>query len=420
MASPLETAEIIAVGSELITPHRIDTNSLFLTGRLNDLGIVVRAKAVVGDDHQDLAAVFRGAFTRSSVVVLTGGLGPTADDITRDVVSEMLGLDLLEDPGTLAAIEARFARRGVRMPEINRRQARAPRGAVVLANANGTAPGLYIEQADKVVVLLPGPPRELQPIFDQDIAPRIAARTQGRRLVRRVIKVTGRSESQVEEIAFPIYSKFGGAGRDASVSTTILAAPGQIELHLLAASRDVEGSRRLLDAAVAELSEALGPAVFSTDGRSLEGVVGELLRAKHLRIAVAESCTGGLVLGRLTDVSGSSAWVAGGIVAYDNAVKVDELGVSADLIDRHGAVSEPVAIAMAEGIRSRLRTEVGVGVTGIAGPTGGSAAKPVGTVVIAVAYQESTVRTFVFPGDREFVRRHSTAAALDMTRRAIE
>jgi nicotinamide-nucleotide amidase len=303
------------------------------------------------------------------------------------------------------------------MPDINKRQALVPRGATPLANPNGTAPGLLIEARGQLIVLLPGPPRELKPMFETDVVPRLAAAVHGRHLVRRVIKVTNRSESQVEEIAHPIYSALGDD--ETTVSTTILAMPGQIELHLTATGADAGQLGRTLDDAVRRLADALGRAVFSVDGRSLEAVVGDLLRERSLRIAVAESCTGGLVLGRLTDVPGSSGWVVGGVVAYDDVVKVNELGVDKRLLDEHGAVSEPVARAMAEGVKSRLGADVGVGVTGIAGPAGGSTAKPVGTVVVAVAYSGTAVRKFMFPGDREAIRRHSTAAALDMVRQAI-
>jgi competence/damage-inducible protein CinA-like protein len=412
-----DRAEIIAIGSELLTPHRVDTNSLFLTGRLNELGIRVRAKSIVGDDRVDLAALFRQALARSNLIITTGGLGPTADDLTRETLAEVLGLTLEEHADIVETIRTRFARRGVQMPDINRRQAMVPRGAAVLSNPHGSAPGLLIESGDCLVVLLPGPPRELQPMFESHVAPRLARAAQGRQLTRRVIKVTGRSESQVEELAFPIYSSLGDA--DAHVETTILAAPGQIELHLEAAGTDARLLNRVLDAAVARLVAVLGPVVFSVDGRSLEAVVGDLLRQRGWRIAVAESCTGGGLLSRLTDIPGSSEWVVGGVVAYSNDVKINELSVPATLIEEHGAVSEPVARAMAEGVRTKLKTEIGVAVTGIAGPGGGSPAKPVGTVVIAVAAGDVIVRTSVFPGERDVVRRFATSTALDMVRKTL-
>ena len=411
----LSTAEIVAVGSELLTPHRSDTNSLYLTAQLNEIGIDVRAKAIVGDDDADLTGVFRQALARADVVMFTGGLGPTADDITREVVARVLGLTLEEDATILMTLRDRFARRGLAMPEINRRQAQVPHGASPLPNPNGTAPGLWIEQGEQVVVLLPGPPRELQAMFEAHVRPRLAARTGGRRLRRRVIKMTGRPESHVEEIAQPLYVKM--VDWPIPVRTTILAAPGQIELHLTAIGADLDGVDRALDDAVRALSTALGSIVFSTDGRNLPEVVGDLLRDRAQRIAVAESCTGGLVQSRLTDVPGSSQWVLGGVMAYANEVKIEQLGVSPVLIEEHGAVSEAVAGAMAEGVRERLHADLGVGVTGIAGPTGGTPSKPVGTVMIAVTGRPA--RTFNFPGDRNTVRLQATQAALEMVRRAL-
>lgn len=412
-------AEILAVGSELLTPYRSDTNSLYLTARLNEVGIDVRAKAIVGDDAGDLAALFRQALERADVVVLTGGLGPTADDLTRETVAEVLGLPLDEDAGILATLRQRFASRGVAMPEINRRQAQVPRGAVALPNAKGTAPGLWIESGGRIVVLLPGPPRELEAIVAHDVQPRLAAITGARGVRRRVLKITGRPESQVEEIAQPLYSKM--ADWRVPVETTILASPGQIELHLSARSENPEDSDRVLEEGVQHLAGALGDIVFSTDGRNLPDVVGGLLLARGARIAVAESCTGGMVLARLTDVAGSSAWVVGGVIAYANDVKIDQLGVPLQMIEDHGAVSEPVAAAMAAGVRQRLRADVGVAVTGIAGPAGGSESKPVGTVAIAVASKNTAgaVRTFRFVGDRQMVRQQATQAALEMVRRML-
>jgi nicotinamide-nucleotide amidase len=414
----LDAAEIIAVGSELLTPHRVDTNSLYLTARLNGIGIAVRAKLVVGDDRENLAAHLRQAMARADVVVTTGGLGPTDDDLTREVVARVLDLPLVEDPSVLAGIEERFRRRRIRMPDINRRQALVPRGAAVLANPHGTAPGLWIASAGPVVILLPGPPREMQALFEEQVEPRLVAAGATGRLWRRVIKTTGRAESQIDEVAQPLYSQWMTG--DVPIETTVLAAPGQIEVHLSARGQDEPHVTRALDAAVRLLAAALGPVVFSEDGRSLEAVVGGLLRERGLRIAAAESCTGGLLLGRLTDVPGSSDWVVGGVVAYANQVKIRDLDVPPSLIAEHGAVSEPVARVMAEAICSRLGADVGIGITGIAGPGGGSVEKPVGTVVIAVAGVTSLVRTFAFLGDRQFVRLQAVTAALDMVRRALK
>jgi nicotinamide-nucleotide amidase len=416
---PLRTAEIIAVGSELLGATRLDTNSLFLSGRLASLGIELRAKSVVGDDRGMLAVVFSQALARADLVLLTGGLGPTDDDVTREVVAGVLGLPFTEDPAIVATIERRFARRRMRMPENNRRQAQVPRGALVLDNPNGTAPGLYIAHDAKVVVLLPGPPRELQPMMARLCESLLGARAGGERSYTTSAFVTGRSESHVEEAIQPIYSRWYDA--TPPIQTTILAAPGQIEIHLTLRSADPGAARARLDEARDAIAAALGDAVFSTDGRFLEEVVGDLLKARGLTMAAAESCTGGLLLSRVTDVPGSSAYVRGGVVAYSNDLKTAFVDVPADVIAQQGAVSEPVASAMASGARTRLGADIGVGITGIAGPDGGTPEKPVGTVAIAVAGPGGAeqVRTFSFPGGRAQVKYQSAQAALDMVRRGI-
>lgn len=413
----LRTAEIIAVGSELLGSTRLDTNSLFLSQRLASLGIELRAKCVVGDDRRLLAQLFAAALSRVDLVLLTGGLGPTDDDVTREAVAGVLGLEMQEDPAIAASIERRFAKRGMRMPDNNRRQAQVPYGALVLDNPNGTAPGLFITHADRAVVLLPGPPRELQPMFDRLVENVLSAHASPERIYTATAFVTGMSESHIEELIQPIYSQWYDA--DPPIQTTILAAPGQIELHLSLRSASSEDGQRRVEEARAALVAALGDAVFSTDGRPMEHIVGNLLKSASLTIAAAESCTGGLLLSRLTDVPGSSAYVSGGVVAYSNELKTAFVDVPADLIAAHGAVSEPVAVAMAEGARSRLGADIGVGITGIAGPDGGTPQKPVGTVAVAVAPPAgpADVRTFVFLGNRAAVKFQSTQAALDMVRR---
>lgn len=411
-------AEIIAVGSEMLTPDRVDTNSLFITLRLNEIGVSVIAKTVAGDDRDVVAGQLRLALTRAELVVFTGGLGPTSDDVTREAVAEALGLSLHEDPATIERLEQRFARRGVRMPAINRRQAQVPDGAEVIANDKGTAPGLLLERDGRAIVLLPGPPREMQPMFERLVRGRLAGFGGGAVLFRRVLKTTGRPESQIEEVVQPIYARWATAVTP--VETTILATPGQIELHLAVRAQDAERARVVLDEAVGEIAAALGPTLFATDNRRLEEVVGAMLRERGLWIATAESCTGGLLASRLTDVPGSSDYVERGVVCYSNRAKTEMLGVPQAMIDEHGAVSEPVATAMAHGIRVRAGADLGVGITGIAGPAGGTPTKPVGTVVVAVAWAGGErVRTLWFPGDREQVKFHSSQAALDMVRRHL-
>ena len=301
---------ILAIGSEMLTPFRVDTNSLIITDRLNTIGYDVRLKAVVADDVDELARVLNGALAWADLIVVTGGLGPTEDDITRDAVARVFDMPLDVDERIVERIRDRFARRGMTMPEINRRQAMVPRGATVLANPNGTAPGLWLERDQTALVLLPGPPREMTPMLESVIRERLAPKTGGRGLFRRVLKITGRAESDVDARAQPVYSKW--TAQSVPISTTILAVLGQIELHLTAQAASRIEADEALEAAVRELQNALGPAVYSTDGRPLEVVVGDLLRERKLTIAVAESCTGGLLTSRLTDVPGSSEYVERG------------------------------------------------------------------------------------------------------------
>jgi nicotinamide-nucleotide amidase len=406
---------IIAVGTEMLTPFRVDTNSLFITERLNEIGVDVRLKLVAGDDVDELAEQFRAALAWADVIVTTGGLGPTEDDITRAAVARVLQVPLELEEAIVDRIRERFVRRGLTMPEINRRQAMVPRGATLLPNPNGTAPGLWMEHGGTAVVLLPGPPREMKPMFDDVVDHRLAPRAGGAGLFRRVLRITGRTESDVDARAQPIYGTW--TSQAVPIATTILAVLGQIELHLTARAASRALADAALDAAVVQLGGALGDSIYSVDGRSLETVVGDALRSKGFTIAVAESCTGGLLASRLTDVPGSSAYVDRGVVCYSNRAKVESLGIAGALLAEHGAVSEPVALAMADAIRVQATASVGVGITGIAGPDGGTPQKPVGTVVIAVvAGREARVRTFQFVGAREQVKFQATQAALDMLR----
>ena len=377
-------AEVVAVGSEMLTPTHLDTNSLFITERLNELGIDLQGKSVAGDDRATLKTIIADALRRTDLLVVTGGLGPTDDDVTRDVVADLIGQPLDYHPEIFEAIERRFAARGLRVPEINRRQAMVPRGATVLPNRNGTAPGLWIEHEQKLVVLLPGPPRELRPMFDAVIQERLLAHAGTSRLVRRVLRITGQSESAVEEKMQPLYAKWLSA--PVSITTTILASLGQIELHLTAIAGDADAGHRALDAALADVRAALGRDLFSWNGESMQEVIGALCRERGFRISAAESCTGGLVMARLTEVPGSSVYVDRGVVVYSNQSKVDLLGVPGDLIEKHGAVSEPVAVAMAAGMVRLTGTDLAVGITGIAGPGGGTPEKPVGMVVVAAGW----------------------------------
>ncbi|HKV05919.1 MAG TPA: competence/damage-inducible protein A [Candidatus Acidoferrales bacterium] len=405
-------AEIIAVGSELLTPYRLDTNSLHLTSELNLLGVRVIHKAVVGDTPDEMRSSFRHALDRADVVVSSGGLGPTDDDRTRETVAELLGRKLYRDEEIFRQIQERFRRFGRAMPGINARQATVIEGATVLPNPRGTAPGLWLEAQDHVVVLLPGVPYELRAIFEAEVKPRLEKLRIKERLFTRDLRISGLFESDVEQRVSPLYAAYP------ETETTILATPGGIELHPSIWSSDAVKAEAVLGEMVDRMALALGENVFSTSGETLEEIVGRLLMENRATIAVAESCTGGLLAERLTRLPGSSAYFMGGVVCYSNELKSSLVGVPAELIESKGAVSAEVALALADGIRKRSGATLGVGVTGIAGPGGATPEKPVGLVHIAIADErgprENTIR---LPGDRERIRQFSTQRALDLVRR---
>ncbi len=418
-AAPLARAETIAVGSELLALGRVDTNSAAIAGRLESLGIDLVARSIVGDQLQHLELAVRTALARADLVILTGGLGPTDDDLTRLAVASALGRGLAEDPVQLSRIVDRFARRGLAMPDINRRQALLIDGALRLDNPTGTAPGQWIDLGAQAVALLPGPPREMEPMLDALVAGPLGARAGSSRTHRRVLKIVGRSESAVESTLQPLYTAWRAAVP--AIDATILAARGRIELYLSARSDDAGAAATVLDAAAAAAAAALDRIVYSTREETLEEAVGALLHAAGWRLAVAESCTGGLLAVGLTDVPGSSGWFEGGIVPYANALKTSLAHVPEAAIANHGAVSEPVARALAAGARKACGTEVGVGITGIAGPGGGSDEKPVGTVFIAVSTPSvEACRHARFVGDRVVIRQQSVTVALDMVRLALD
>jgi len=410
-------AEIIAIGSELLTPYRQDTNSLFLTERLNELGVEVRFKTVVGDSQDDLVAVARIAISRADIVILMGGLGPTEDDLTRECVAQALGIELHRDPEIITALYKRFAERRMTMPENNVRQADVLDGAVLLRNTNGTAPAQWLvthyEGARRYVMLLPGPPHELKPLFDSQCLPRLKEALPQQFIATRVLKVA-MGESACDARIAPIYTKVP------QVQTTILAHGGEVQIHLQTrAATQEEAARRVAELA-GKLEDELDECVFSSGGESLEQIVGYFLQMRGATLAVAESCTGGMMAERLTSVSGSSRYFVGGVVAYSNQLKTKLVGVPAKLIAEYGAVSREVAIALAEGIRARTKATFGVGITGVAGPTGGTPEKPVGLVFIAISDDKgSEVVERRLPGDRERIRLWASFTALDLVRRKL-
>jgi nicotinamide-nucleotide amidase len=406
--------EILAVGSELLSPDFQDTNSLYLTARLNELGYSVCFKTVVGDDQADLSLRLKQACRQSGLVLVIGGLGPTTDDITREAVAAALKRRLTFRPDLLERIEERFRRRNVPMPESNRKQAFLVEGAVALPNRNGTAAGQWIDFGTKTIVLLPGPPYELKTMFEECVRPRLETDRPGY-LARRVLKTVGLTESQVETLVSDLYPKKGNP------AVTVLASPGQIEIHLTAFSRTgssfAESRLRRLEE---KLARRLKAHLFSVSGETLEEIVGRLLKEKKLSLAVAESCSGGLMGHRLTNVPGSSDYFWAGVVAYSNVAKTAFLGVRTSAIERHGAVSPVVARQMAQGIRKRARADFGLSITGIAGPAGETPGKPVGLVYTALAWAGgATVQRNVFLGNRQMVKFQSTQKALDMIRRHL-
>jgi nicotinamide-nucleotide amidase len=411
-------AEIIAVGSELLTPFRTDTNSLYLTEQINQLGVEVVFKCVVGDDLKRLVEAAQHALFRSEIVIFSGGLGPTEDDLTREAVAEALGVSLRSDEAVLAGIEQRFAARGWKMSANNAKQADVLEGATVLPNANGTAPGQWLsgkfDGRERIVILLPGPPHELKALFEAECVERLRTKLPRAFLATRVLKVAMLGESHVDARVAPIYKRFG------DVQTTILAGAGEIQLHFKSRAETMEAAQARVDEAADAVEEELDDAVYSRNGESLEQIVGYWLQMRNATLAVAESCTGGLLGERITSVSGSSRYFAGGAIVYSNAVKTELAGVPADMIERHGAVSREVAAALAEGIRYRCESTLGIGITGVAGPSGGTPEKPVGLVFHALASDGGTeVIERNFPGDRKRIRWFATTLALDMVRRKL-
>lgn len=402
----------------MLTPHRVDTNSLYLTEQLNLLGVDVIFKSIVGDNLRHLVAAAQHGLFRSDILIFSGGLGPTEDDLTREAVAEALGVTLHRDDELLAKLEKRFADRGWKMTANNAKQADVITGAAVLPNPNGTASGQWLsgqfEGRERVVILLPGPPHEMKALFESEVRERLRAKVPPAHLFTRTLKVAMLGESAVDARVAPIYKRYP------DVDTTILAGAGEIELHFKTRASTPEAAQENADEVADLVEDELDDAVYSRDGQSLEQIVGYWLQMRNATLAVAESCTGGLLAERITSISGSSRYFVGGAVVYSNNLKTELAGVPADMIERHGAVSREVAAALAEGIRYRCESTLGVGITGVAGPAGGSPEKPVGLVFHALASDSGTeVVQRNFPGDRKRIRRFASTMALDMVRRKL-
>lgn len=408
------SAEIIAVGSELLTPAKTDTNGPWLTEKLNDIGVEVKLKTIVGDDAERLEETIRDAVKRSDIVITTGGLGPTEDDLTRQVSARAVGRELIYHDDLEADLRDRFRRWGREMPDINKRQAFVIDGAVVLPNPNGSAVGMMLVDNDTSLIMLPGPPREMQPMFRDFVLPRLKEIAGTAVVSRRVLRVSGLGESALDEAIAPIYTSY------AKLRTSILFNRSEIEVHLAVEAESLANGEALIAEVVARIDEKLGDSVFAHNGETMEEVVGSMLTARGETLSVAESCTGGLIGSRLTDVPGSSAYFVEGAITYSNESKLRTLNVSQATLDRHGAVSAQTAEEMAAGMRGRAKSDYALSVTGIAGPDGGSDEKPVGTVFLGLADRERvTSFKMVLPGDRYLIRWRSSQAALDYLRRRL-
>jgi nicotinamide-nucleotide amidase len=411
-------SEIIAIGSEMLTPFRQDTNSLFLTEKLNEIGVSVAFKTIVGDRRKDLAGAIKTALVRVDIVILMGGLGPTEDDLTREATADALGIALRRDGALVAALHVRAATWRIAMPENNLKQADVLEGATVLPNANGSAPGQWLDTVydgfRKLVMLIPGPPNECKPLFESECLPRLKAIVPVRHIAKRTLKAAMIPESQADKLLAPIYTTYS------DVETTILAHNGDIQLTLLCAKKDATAAEQRVDELASKMEEVLDDWLYSSEGESLEQIVLFYLGLRQSTLAVAESCTGGLVAQRITSVPGSSRSFVGGAVVYSDALKTEFAGVPAELIEQHGAVSEEVARALANGIRQRTGATIGLGITGIAGPSGGTEEKPVGLVYIAVSdAQRTEVLERTFRGTRQRVREWTAHQALDLVRRRL-
>ena len=408
------TAEIIAIGSELLTPHRVDSNSLYLTKQLNSIGIEVDFKVVAGDHEGHLEQVVKVAIERSSLVIATGGLGPTEDDITKKVFARVLHRQMVLEDQILKNIQSQFEKRGMDMPANNARQALVPVGAQVLENPTGTAPGLWIEEGDCTVILLPGVPSEMTAIFENSCLLLLEQRAGNSRMFTKVLKTTGMAESQLDEQIAPIYTQYKNP------VTTILASQGEVQIHLTGRGTTKKEVENLVNEVSDKIELVLGECIFSRGKESLEQIVGYYLIMRQMTLAVAESCTGGLISERMTRVPGSSEYFLCGVTCYSNQSKIRLAEIPPLVIEMNGAVSPEVAKALAEGIREKTGSNIGLGITGVAGPSGGSLEKPVGLVYIALATATTiSYQEFRFGGDRERIRFWASQAALDMVRRTL-
>ncbi len=406
-------AEFIGIGSELLTSLKPETNSLYIAQRLEEVGIELVFKTICGDHEEDIINALKNARNRVQLIIITGGLGPTDDDMTRQAVSKFLDRELIFKEEIVERIAGRYRMRGREMPEINIRQGFVIQGAEIIYNPVGTAPGMWIEDNGIYIAILPGPPAEMIPMFDSSILPKLREISPFF-ISKCILKIAGLTESEVDSSI----SEISKRARNTSIS--ILASPGIIDIHIISRSKkSIEDSLTILEEVKSMIKKVLRENIFS-EGESLEEIVGRVLRERSETLSVAESCTGGLLSSKITDIPGSSDYFERGFIVYSNTSKVENLGIPEDLIAKEGAVSQQIAKLMAKRAREISRTTYGIGITGIAGPGGGSAEKPVGTVHIAIAWDggEAHTKNYFF-GTREQIKIQSAVKALDMLRRHI-
>jgi nicotinamide-nucleotide amidase len=408
-------AEIISIGTELLLGDIINTNASYLSRELAGLGIELYFQSSVGDNPERLAFLLRQAIERSDIVITTGGLGPTVDDITLETIARVFPRRLILDNQILHQIKHHFQARHLKMPPINKRQALIPEGAIVLENRVGTAPGIILEQDKKILIALPGPPLELKPIFEESVIPFLKKKYTLKEIIfSRTLKLTGLAESEIApRVADLLRLK-------PPTTVGIYAHPAQVDLKITAKETGRTLALRKISGIEKIIRRRLGKYIFGKDGETLEEVLGKLLLQKKKTLAIAESCSGGLISNRITNVSGSSRYFLSSVIAYSNKAKINFLKVPSEVLRKFGAVSKETAKAMARNIRDIACSDIGIGVTGIAGPTGGSTKKPVGLVYIALSTKDKIeVKEFRFSGDRVAIKFKTSQAALEMVRRHL-
>jgi nicotinamide-nucleotide amidase len=412
------TAEILIIGTEILLGQIVDTNSAFIAEQLAAAGIDLYFKTVVGDNEGRIESALRQALERADIVIAAGGLGPTEDDLTRSVFARVLGRHLVLNEEILEKIRQRFASRGLIMTANNEKQALVPQNAIILENPRGTAPGLFMRtgaKGEKAVVAMPGVPSEMKPMLMQQVIPMLRERAGKASIIKsRVIKACGIGESRVDDLIGDLFRN----SRNPSIA--LLAYPSEVHIRVTAKAESAEAAEAMISGIEGKIRERVGEWIYGRDQQSMEEIIGFLLHLNHKTLAVAESCTGGLLCNRITNVPGSSQYFERGIISYSNLAKQQLLGVPPQMLDRYGAVSPQVAEAMAMGVRQRSGTDLGLSVTGIAGPEGGTPEKPVGLVYLALAWEGGVAsKEYRFFEDRSANKRRSTLMALDLVRRHL-